>query len=359
MKIDFYISSLSSGGAEHVMTNLATDFVKKGNDVTITSLEKRPQFYKPHPNVKIYKFDFTHKGKLRELIGDFKSVHSQIKKRKADATISFLSRCNMLLIVAGLFSKTKIIVCDRNNLLRKYPKYMFVITCMLYLLADGIVIQTHQMREFYPRFLQKKIFVLENPLDFDEMAKQIKDRYIKKENTILSIGRLEKQKDFKTLIKAFAKISEKYPDWNLKIFGKGDMRDELQCLIKELNLEGRAELCGVTHYAFHEMKKAKILVLSSFYEGFPNVLCEGLHAGLSCISTDCECGPRDLIKDGENGMLVPIADVDAMADRMEYLINSHDVREEMGNKAQKSVEYLELNRVCGRWLDMIKNVLNK
>ena len=159
MKVDFYISSLSSGGAEHVLTNLAANFAEHDMDVSITSYEKRPQFYSVASNVKLNKYNFTNKSKLAEWLCDYRATKKYLQKRKAA-------------VLAGLFSKTKIIVCDRNNLLRKYPKYVFDVTCFLYRFADVVCVQTNEMKTFYPQYLQKKIVVLENPLDFDEMAAQ-------------------------------------------------------------------------------------------------------------------------------------------------------------------------------------------
>ena len=103
------------------------------------------------------------------------------------------------------------------------------------------------MKSFYPAYLQKKIVVLENPLDFDEMGKQCVGQDIEKENTVISVGRLEKQKDFVTLIKSYKAVAEKHPSWKLKIFGQGNRREELQNLIRKENLEENVKLCGVTH----------------------------------------------------------------------------------------------------------------
>ena len=233
MKVDFYISSLSSGGAEHVLTNLAANFAEHDMDVSITSYEKRPQFYSVASNVKLNKYNFTNKSKLAEWLCDYRATKKYLQKRKAAVAISFLSRCNFMLILAGLFSKTKIIVCDRNNLLRKYPKYVFEVTCFLYRFADVVCVQTNEMKTFYPQYLQKKIVVLENPLDFDEMAAQCEGQSIEKENTVISVGRLERQKDFVTLMKAYKKVAELYPDWKLKIYGQGNRKDELQDLIEK------------------------------------------------------------------------------------------------------------------------------
>lgn len=247
MKVDFYISSLSSGGAEHVLTNLAANFAEHGEDVSVTSYEKRPQFYSVADGVKLNKVNYNGKGKFLEWIYDFHATCRYLDQRKADVAISFLSRCNFMLILAGLMSRTKVIVCDRNNLLRKYPKYVFQITCFLYRFADTICVQTNEMKSFYPAYLQKKIVVLENPLDFDEMGKQCVGQDIEKENTVISVGRLEKQKDFVTLIKSYKAVAEKHPSWKLKIFGQGNRREELQNLIRKENLEENVKLCGVTH----------------------------------------------------------------------------------------------------------------
>ena len=119
----------------------------------------------------------------------------------------------------------------------------------------------------------------------------------------------------------------------------------------------RQELCGVTHTPFLEMKKAKIFVLSSFFEGFPNVLCEAMYAGLPCIATRCECGPSELIDNGKNGFLVPILDVDKMAEQLKILMENNQMCEEMGSKAKESVMRLEKSQISERWLQMVFDIV--
>ena len=356
MKIDFYISSLSSGGAEHVLTNLAGDFAEKGHEVGVISYEKRPQFYNVSEKVNVTKYDHTKKNTVIELVSDFFLTRRHIAKSKADVAVSFLSRCNLMLVLAGVFTNTKIIVCDRNNLLMKYPKYVFIISCWLYKLADAVCVQTNEIKKTYPKFLQKKIFVLENPLDFDELEMQCKNQNLNKNNTIISVGRLEKQKDFITLIRAFERIAGDYPEWKLNIFGQGNRKNELQSLIDSLNLSKQVKLCGVTRSPFLEMKRSKIFVLSSFYEGFPNVLCEAMHAELPCISTRCACGPSELITDGENGFLVDIGDVATMSEKMSLLIDDEELRNRLGRAAEKSTERLEYKTISSKWLEMIRSI---
>lgn len=351
--IDFYISSLSGGGAEHVLVNLATSFSKMGNRVSITSLERRKQFYIVDDDIEVIRYNHVKDNALFGIIKDISSVRRQLKNRKdTDVAVSFLGRTNIVLSIASIGTKQKIVICDRNNLARKYSKWVFSLLCAVYLLADELIVQTNEIIDIYPKFLRKKIKVLENPLDFKEMDKQCTGE-IEKSNTLISVGRLERQKDYKTLVLAFAKIADNHKEWNIKIYGKGDMREDIQKWIDQTGMTERILLCGVTHTPFLEMKKAKIFVLSSFFEGFPNVLCEAMYAGLPCIATACQSGPKDLIQDGENGLLVEVGNVDEMAEKLDLLMSNQLMRNSLGTEAKKRILRLDSKIVCKRWLDTL------
>lgn len=354
MKIDFYISSLSGGGAEKVLVTLAEEFASKNNETSIYSLECRPQFYSVSPNVTVEKISSD--GKPRGIVKEFCSIRKRLIKRDADVAVSFLSRCNLLVLASSLFRKQKIIVCDRNNPIKEHSMPVFHLSCQLYRLASAIIVQTQQIKDFYPSYLQDKIFVLENPLDIEKLTGECKGEEIIPQNTIISIGRLEPQKDFVTLIKAFSQLADKFEDWQLKIFGKGEQRDELQKLIDDFKLGDRIQLCGRTETPFLELCKSKVFVLSSNYEGFPNALCEGMLAGLACVSSDCVSGPRELIHDGENGFLFPVGDADMLAEKLEWLLSSEELRNDLGANAKNSVKRLELSTICDKWYEILKMV---
>lgn len=353
MKIDFYISSLSGGGAEHVLVNLASYLAEKGEDVSITSLEKRKQFYNIDKRVKVNKICSASSLSIVNAIKDYMGIRKNVKQRNADVSISFLSRTNILLIIASLFKKNKVVVCDRNNLKKNYSKLIYNLTWLTYIFSDVVCVQTESAKKAYPNYLQKKISVIENPLDFEELEEQCKGNLISQENTVISMGRLEDQKDFRTLIKAFAKTEVKWTDWKLDIWGQGKNQAGLKQLIHKLKQDGRIRLCGVTHTPFMEMKKAKIFVLSSFFEGFPNVLCEAMYASLPCIATDCEFGPSDIIEDGQNGLLVPVGDILKMYKKIDYLISCEEARSILGEKAHESIKTLDSSKVYRKWNDYI------
>ena len=353
--VDFYISSLSGGGAEHVLINLATSFSEMGNRVSITSLERRKQFYEVEDNIEVIRYNHTKDNAIVGIIKDIISVRRQLKSRKnTDVAVSFLGRTNIVLSIASIGIKKKVVICDRNNLARKYSKWVFLLLCAIYSLTDELIVQTNEIIDVYPKFLRKKIRVLENPLDFKEMDKQCVEK-VEKSNTLISVGRLERQKDYKTLISAFAEIADEHKEWNIKIYGKGDMKEEIQKWIDQAGMTKRIVLCGVTHTPFFEMKKSKIFALSSFFEGFPNVLCEAMYAGLPCIATACQSGPRDLIQDGENGLLVEVGNVHEMAEKLNLLMNNEEMRDLLGKEAYKRILRLDSKIVCKRWLDVLVN----
>jgi len=358
MKIDFYISSLSGGGAEKVLTTLAKAFATDGDEVTIVSLEKRPQFYQVDERVKLVRYKNEKHG-LAAALEDVRNIRKYIKSSGADISISFLSRCNLSVLLASLFRKGKVVVCDRNNPLKEHGKLVFLFSNLLYMRADRIMVQTEQIKGFYKGFLRKKIGVIENPLDREALDKQLNGIVPAREKTILSMGRLEPQKDFKTLIYSFREVAEKYPEWQVKIFGVGDMKEELAELINSLELQNRIFLCGRTAAPFYEMSKASIFVLSSYYEGFPNVLCEAMYAGDLCISSDCVSGPRELIEQGGNGWLFPIEDRGTLSEQIEYCITHEEQLGQVRDKAKDSVKRLYIENNIILWKNMVDEVVQK
>lgn len=352
MKIDFYISSLSGGGAEKVLISIAQRLAALENEVSIISLEKRPQFYMVDESVHVYKYENKESG-MKVFIKDIKDIKKHMSESNADISISFLLRCNLLVLMAGFFSKRTIIVSDRNNPLKEHSKLMFILQNILYLRANKIIVQTEQIKKYYMPLLKKRIYVIENPIDTKALDAQMED-VPKREKVIISMGRLEAQKDYKTLIDAFASIYDKYPEWNVKVFGHGDMKAELESYVSQKGLMDSFKFCGRTDKPFYELSKASIFVLSSFYEGFPNVLCEAMYAGNLCIASDCVSGPRELITHDKNGWLFPVSDVEALTSLLENSIQREEQLDSVREEAKKTVRRLYLPQNIEKWISVIK-----
>lgn len=359
LKIDFFISSLSGGGAEKVLVMIAERFAELGHVVSIVSLEKRPQFYFPNSNVQVCKIEKPRNG-LTSFLRDLSFINKYMKKRNADVAFCFLSRCNLLVLLRCLFNKQKVIVCDRNNPKREHSFPVFLLSQLLYLRANRIVVQTEKIKSMYFKFLQKKICVIENPIDIEEMNKQLPQKNdLHTLNRIISMGRLENQKDFETLIDAFDDIVVDFPEWKLDIFGSGEREIFLRNYIKDKEHSDCIQLCGRTTSPFTEMSKSKIFVLSSLYEGFPNVLCEAMFARLVCISSNCISGPSEIIDNNKNGFLFEIKDVKTLSKLLREVIINYDNMEQLRTEAQKSVLKLDKKVNFNAWNVLILDLVGK
>lgn len=290
-----------------------------------------------------------------EMVKDYTEIKECMARRDADVVVSFLLRCNLLVLLAGLLTKQKIIVSDRNNPIKEHSKVAFIIQNIVYHRANRIIVQTKQIKELYWKSLQRKIEVIENPVDTKTLNLQIIDTP-KRKNRIISIGRLEKQKDFSTLIRAFTKIFPRFSEWRLDIYGIGDDRTDLEKQIINNNMEDYITLCGRTDKPYKELCESSIFVLSSFYEGFPNVLCEAMYAGDLCIASDCVSGPRELIRQGKNGWLFPVGDVDALASCLGYVIEHIDEMDEVRNNAMLTTERLSVDNIADKWQEIVRRV---
>jgi len=172
----------------------------------------------------------------------------------------------------------------------------------------------------------------------------------------VGMGRLSAEKGFDLLIRAFAVLRGRFPGWSLTIFGEGPARSDLDRLVKQLELQDVVTLPGITSTPELELRRAALFVLSSRYEGFPNVLLEAMAAGLPVIAADCPSGPAEMIKHGRSGMLVAREDEDALARAMESLMSDPAMRRRLGSEAIREVQRFRVDRVMELWADLLDDV---
>jgi glycosyltransferase involved in cell wall biosynthesis len=174
---------------------------------------------------------------------------------------------------------------------------------------------------------------------------------------ILSVGRLSPEKNYSSLIRAFALVHSLFPDWSLDIFGDGDERYRLLSEIEKYHLNDVVHLPGSTNDVQKEMLSSSLLVCSSKYEGFSMVIIEAMSCGLPVVSYECPCGPKDLISDGNNGYLVPVGDENALADRICRLIENTERRKQMGVAAFETSKYYSLEQIISQWMALFEKLL--
>lgn len=359
MRILFYINTLEKGGAERVITNLADNFAENGHSVFLVTTYKRKEEYKTNSHViKICIEEYTKfsSNKLIKNIDIINTLKNIIKDVNPDICVSFMREPNVRLILATTNLKIKTVISVRNDPLKEYPGIIgSIISKYILPKADGCVFQTKDAMSYFPKSLQNKSEIIFN---------QVSDTFfsVKRKNPkyIVSIGRLEPQKNHLLLINAFETISKKYPNEKLLIYGEGSLRKKLLEEIRSRNLDNKIFLKGTTEDVAKILSVAKIFVLSSNYEGMPNALLEALAVGVPCISTDCPCGgPKEVINSSENGLLFPVNDKEELVRNMKILLDDTDLSYRIGQKAKEKSNRFKPENVFLEWSNYLDTIVNR
>ncbi|MGB9794641.1 glycosyltransferase [Caldisericum exile] len=324
-KVAFYLPNLGGGGAERSMLNLIREFVKHGFIVDLVLANATGPYLNQVPSeVKIINLRSLHVSK------SLPKLTKYLRENKPDVLISSLDHANIVAIIAKLlsFRRTKIIVRvdstlsqELKNLSTLKGKLIPLLMKVFYRYVDFIVAVSEGVKEDLTSFLKipkDKVKVIYNPVissDIFEKAKEPVDHpwFTSGEYPIIiGVGRLNREKDFQTLIKAFSFI-RKEVDARLVILGEGEERKNLENLAKELGISEYLLMPGFVNNPYKYMSKSSVFVLSSIYEGLPTVLIEALSLGIPVVSTDCPSGPREILENGKYGKLVPVHNEIALA----------------------------------------------
>ena len=360
MNICFTICTLSnSGGTERVSSIIANALSNKYNVYFVSYIKNGDVFFHLNKEVKVH---YLLRNKLERKLRHFpcyvqKRYQRFLKKNKIDIVIDVdilmaeisaraCSQTGTKLISWDHFNYTYMQGTERKknalNLIHKYASQLVVLTK-----ADKQMYLDN--KEFDSDFITQ----IYNPLPF------FKESSIEhKGHKVLALGRFAYQKGFDYLLKAWAIVEKKIPDWTLEIVGD-DGRDEarLHELKQQLNLK-RVFLHLATKDVNSKYEEASIYALSSRFEGFPMVLLEAASMSLPIVAFDCKTGPNEIIYDGENGFLVKPENVEQFADKLMILMKNDEMRAEMGHKAYESSKLFTIDKIVERWMDLLEK-LNK
>ena len=358
------ISSLSGGGAESVCVNIANTFVKKGwqVDLLILNLNDEAYFKYLSDKVNLVILNVNHaRYSIFPLI-------SYIFKNKIKTVLIFNYELTVIFVILRLILRLKINIISRNiNTLsfkiKKFEQQSFwtkyVVKTLIkyfYTKTDHVINQCKAMQKdlilYFPNFKHNSSIIY-NPLPIHiiDYVKNYDLKQINKENYLLCVGRLEKQKAFHYAIEAFAGISDKFPDLRLKIVGKGSLENDLRQKARDCSVSSKVDFEGFQSNILPYYLYAKATLLTSYYEGYPNVLIESLALNTPVISFDCPGGPSEIIQDGINGFLVNYLDIEDLKHKISFMIeHNFDYR-----KLKTSMEKNQIKKIFKQYEDLVNS----
>ena len=325
-KIAFLLQDFGGGGAESMIVRLANAFAARGYDVELVVLQAEgPNLAEVTPAVRVVSLEVTW-WPLAPL-----AIRGYLRRARPGLLISALFHVNVFALAARLllpFARTRFVVTERNMLSvhvryskRRTRPFFFLAARLLYRFADMVVGVSKGVADDIQRIARlpdHKVTWIYNPSASPEALARAEaiaeDPWFEgaRPPVIVNVGRLEPQKDQHNLLKAFAKLPEAQRG-SLLILGQGSLRGELERLARDLGVAGQVRFAGYIDDPLPYMRRADLYVMSSLYEGFPNVLIEALLCGLPIVSTDCPSGPDEILGANEFGTLVARSDPDAMA----------------------------------------------
>ena len=362
-----YLPSLRGGGAERVMVNLANGFAQL-NIKTDLVLAHAEGPYLEDVSTLVNIIDLNSSKVITSLPG----LVRYLKNSRPEAILSTMSHANIIAILARklarMTKKTTLIIREANTLSlnskhtdKIFDKLMPLFTRLFYPSADAIVansIGSAKNLSKYAGIPYDNIRIIANPLNIQRIREQGNKKpvhpWFHNENNkiIVSVGRLEEQKGFDILIKAFAVVKQKNPAARLMVIGEGDKRTELENLVYSLGLSNTVSLPGFVVNPYSFMNHAAMFVLSSRWEGLPNALLEALALGVPVVATDCPSGPAEILENGQYGKLVPVDDYKILAKAILETLDNPIGREIL----QASTNNFSLDKILDRYLSLLFSV---
>ncbi|MGA9211156.1 glycosyltransferase [Kaistella sp.] len=352
-KIAIISPSLKMGGIERALTVLANYFASLGHHVIFISCQASNSFYQLEQEVQLYEFTYERKSGLINKVKFYYNLITYLRKKVAevnpDCVLSFGDVFNPLVLLALYQKKVPVFISDRTSPDFPFNPVVKFGKKWLYPNSTGFIAQTERAAKYKKTQFNNRLNIKIIPNAIKPVAIH---PTISREQQIIYVGRLSKEKGVARLVQAFSKIKNK--NWKLVLAGDGPETGRLHQLVEELQLQNRVVFLGKVNEVDVLLAQSSIFVLPSFLEGFPNALCEAMSAGLPSICFDC-IPHEELIVDGDNGFVVKDGDLSALALVIDRLAEDENYRIEIGQNAAKISDKLSLDFIGKDYLKFICN----
>lgn len=345
MKIVFVLPDMAGGGTERVVALLSNELIKRGYPVSILLFAGSRTAYPLDERVDIFVAGETSGGKISVRLKRLKAMRRFYKDNKGCYIFAFSAMGAVFSAVAAFGVPHRMLVSERNDPSRYEHGFVRNIA---YGRAEKLILQTEDMRRLFPEKLRKKAVVIPNPVS-EDMPSPYKGERKKR---VVSVARLQPQKNHKLLIAAFADFVKQFPDYELHIFGVGELEEELRRQAEVLQIEKKVLFRGFSSNIKEDIWDSAMFVLSSDYEGISNSMIEALAMGVPVVSTDCPVGgSRSYIKNNESGILTPVGDKDALAAAMKKIAGNPEFAKVLSENGAKIKETYSLRRIADKLLE--------
>ncbi len=334
---------------------LANRFYELGHEVKIVVVDNGDEnVYYTHKEIEFVHIDKP-SNPVTDLLHRARVMRKYFKAYQPDVILPFTTQKNVSTLLATLFTKHTVIISERNNPYKDpQSRLLRILRKLLYCTADGFVFQTAGAQAFFSKKIQKRSCILANPLSEDLPAPWAGER----EKNIVMVNRLDPQKNLKMAVDAFEKVLEKYPEYRLEIYGKGPLQEELEAYVTSKQLREKIIFKGFCSRVTEKTVSAGMYLITSDFEGMSNSLMEALAIGLPCVSTDHPTGgAKALIRNRENGILIPVGDTEACVAAIEDVLGDREFAATLSANAARLREELTVERIADEWLSYIESVL--
>ena len=356
-EVTFTIGYLGIGGAERVISVLANNFVKRGIKVNIIATNEPDIVYELDKRINYYYIECNNKIKPIRMLERIWKLRKIIKNIDGEKIVSFLHKPIIFTIIATRFTDKKLYFSERNNpYMEPTSKIERMFRDIAYNFGEKIIFQTDDAKNYFKEKIRKKGYVISNPIK-DNLPKPFEGE---RKKTIVSVCRLDQQKNIKMLIDAYELLEKEYPEYNVVVYGEGPMRNELEHYVRNKNLHNKIRFPGFSKNVHNDIIDCAMYVSSSNYEGISNSMIEALGIGVPTIVTDCPIGgARMMIENNENGILVEVGNEKQLYEAMKKIIEDKEFSKKISKNSLKINEILNSNNISNQWLDVLELNDNK